>query len=63
MIQIMVNILNNNTISDPPEISVPPRNVSLIEGRSTTIKCGYTGDDPIMVDWLYEGRAVTPSSR
>ncbi|KAL5250784.1 hypothetical protein ACHWQZ_G016502 [Mnemiopsis leidyi] len=49
-------------VIDPPVINVPPRNVSLTEGKSTSIKCGYTGDQPLTIEWLYEGRTVTNSA-
>ena len=44
-------------------ISVPPRDLSLTEGRSSSIKCGYTGDAPLTVDWLYEEETLPSSDR
>ncbi|XP_063687946.1 receptor-type tyrosine-protein phosphatase F-like isoform X2 [Bolinopsis microptera] len=49
-------------VIDPPIINVPPRNISLTQGKSTSIKCGYTGDQPLTIEWLYEGRALTNSA-
>ena len=56
-------LLDNNCLTDQPEIAAHPQNTTRIEGDTVTLSCNATGNPLPTISWTRNGSPVTASGR